>query len=74
MSDRWVTVDRAAEITGLPVSYFHERTGKSGRWPEGEVWKWFDGRKLVDMNALYRHIDARPSIASKRGQRQGAAT
>ena len=69
---RWRTIGKAAETTGLPASYFHERTGASGCWPEGPVWKWFDGRKLVDLDALYRLIDQRPSIASQRGRRKAA--
>ena len=69
---RWITIEKAASETGFPASYFHERTGVSGCWPEGPVWKWFDGRKLVDLEALYRLIDQRPSIASQRGRRKAA--
>ncbi|OUM01634.1 hypothetical protein [Variovorax sp. JS1663] len=65
----WVTIEKAAEQTGLPASFFHERTGASGEWPEGRVWKWFDGRKLVDLDALYDLIAKRPSIPSKRGRK-----
>ncbi|VTU37173.1 hypothetical protein [Variovorax sp. PBL-E5] len=67
---RWVTIEKAAEETGLPASFFHERTGVSGVWPEGKVWKWFDGRKLVDLEALYDFIDKRPSIQSNRGRKR----
>lgn len=67
---RWVTVEKAAEETGLPSTFFHERTGASGVWPEGKVWKWFDGRKLVDLIALYELIDKRPSIQSNRGRKR----
>lgn len=67
---RWVTVEKAAEETGLPSTFFHERTGASGVWPEGKVWKWFEGRKLVDLVALYELIDKRPSIQSKRGRKR----
>lgn len=70
MTKRWVTVEKAAEETGLPCSFFHERTGLSGVWPEGEVWKWFDGRKVIDIQALYLLIDKRPSIQSRRGRRK----
>ncbi len=45
---RWLTIEKAADSTGLPASYFHERTSPtSGVWAEGVVWKWFEGRKLV---------------------------
>lgn len=71
--NRWVTLERASDLTGLPVSFFNERTGKSGRWPEGQVWKWFEGRKMIDSHALDEFIDARPSIASKRGRPHGSA-
>lgn len=66
---RWVTVEKAAEETGLPASFFHERTGVSGVWPESTVWKWFEGRKLIDLEALYDLIDSRPSIQSNRGRK-----
>lgn len=68
---RWVTIEKAAEETGLPGSFFHERTGVAGVWPEGKVWKWFEGRKLVDLVALYDLIDKRPSIQSNRGRKRG---
>lgn len=67
---RWVTVDKAEEETGLPASFFHERTGAAGVWAEGKVWKWFEGRKLVDLDALYTLIDKAPSVASRRGRRR----
>lgn len=65
---RWMTIDKAAELTGLAEAYLHERTGPAGLWAEGKVWKWFDGRKLVDLHALYLLIDKTPSVASKRGR------
>lgn len=71
---RWVTVKKASDETGLPDTFFDERTGLSGEWPEGTVWKWFDGRKLIDMQALYAFIDKRPSIQSRRGRRKASAT
>lgn len=70
---RWLTIEKVAESTGLPASYFHERTAPTaGVWPEGVVWKWFDGRKLVDLEALYHLIDQAPSVASMRGRRKAA--
>lgn len=72
MTTRWTTIEKAAELTGLPASFFHERTGTSGQWPEGKVWKWFEGRKLVDLLALYALIDQRPSMPSQRGRRRSA--
>lgn len=74
MTARWVTVQRASDLTGLPVSFFDERTGKSGSWPEGKVWKWFEGRKLIDSVALDAFIDERPSVPSKRGRRSARET
>ncbi len=73
MSSRWVTVGKAAEMTGLPESFFNERTGRSGVWPEGRVWKWFEGRKLIDSVALDEFIDERTSAPSTRGRRPAAA-
>jgi len=72
MSKRWVTIEKAGEETGLPMTFFHERTGISGVWPEGQVWKWFEGRKLIDLQELYVFIDRRPSIQSTRGRRRSA--
>jgi hypothetical protein len=67
---RWVTIDKAEEITGLPSTFFHERTGAAGVWPEGPVWKWFEGRKLIQMEALNGLIDRAPSVASNRGRKR----
>lgn len=69
---RWVTFERASDLTGLPVTYFHERTGSSGKWPEGRLWKWFEGRKMIDSQALDEFIDERPSSPSQRGRRKTA--
>lgn len=69
----WVTVKKAEERTGLPGTFFDERTGASGVWPEGVIWKWFEGRKLVDLNAFYDLVDRTPSVASNRGRRRDAA-
>jgi hypothetical protein len=70
----WVTVKKAEERTGLPASFFDERTGASGIWPEGKVWKWWEGRKLLNLEAVYDLIDAAPSVASNRGRRPKSAT
>lgn len=66
---RWITVEKAETETGLPSSFFHERTGASGVWPEKQVWTWFEGRKLIDLEALYTLIDKTPSIPSNRGRK-----
>jgi len=71
MTARWVTVRKAAELTGLPTTFFDERTGRSGRWPEGKVWKWFEGRKLIDSEALDDYIDRAICSPSTRGRRRG---
>lgn len=68
-SSRWVTIEKASDSTGLPASFFHERTGVSGHWPEGKVWKWFEKRKLIDLEALNFLIDNNPSKPTKRGRR-----
>jgi hypothetical protein len=64
----WVTVNRAAEVTGLPSSFMHERTSRSARvWPEGVVWKWFDGRKLIELNAFMDLVHRTRSAPTNRG-------
>ena len=68
--NRWVTIQKAAELTGLPTSFFDERTGRSGRWPEGRVWKWFEGRKMIDSKALDEFIDRNNSPPSTRGRKK----
>lgn len=70
MSARWVTIQKASEQTGLPASFFDERTGRSGRWPEGVVWKWFEGRKLIDSEALDEFIDQSDCPPSARGRKK----
>jgi hypothetical protein len=70
----WVTLKKAEERTGLPSTFFDERTGASGVWPEGKVWKWFEGRKLVDLEAFYALVDETPSVASNRGRRRSPAS
>ena len=72
MSARWVTVKKIAEMTGLPVAFFDERTGRSGCWPEGVVWKWFEGRKLIDSEALDTFIDNDMSPPSLRGRKKAS--
>lgn len=67
---RWVTIHKASELTGLPSSFFDERTGRSGRWPEGRVWKWFEGRKMIDSQALDQFIDSNSSPPSARGRKK----
>lgn len=73
VSDRWMTVKKAEDRTGLPASFFDERTGPSGVWPEGKLWKWHDGRKLIDLEAFYALVDETPSVASQRGRRRDPA-
>ena len=73
MTTRWITLKKAEELTGLPATFFDERTGASGVWPEGKLWKWHDGRKLVDLEAFYAHVDVTPSVASNRGRRRDSA-
>jgi hypothetical protein len=71
LESTWITTQRAAEITGLPVTWFDERTSPSSAlWAEGPVWKWYEGRKLIKLGALTAEIDKAPSCASKRGQRR----
>lgn len=67
---RWVTLEKASDTKGLPVSFFDERTGRSGTWPENQVWKWFEGRKLIDLDALDAYIDQKPGVPSTRGRRK----
>ena len=74
MSTRWVTIRKAAELTGLPESFFDERTGRSGRWPEGRVWKWFENRKMIDSQALDEFIDTNSSPPSARGRKKASET
>lgn len=69
---RWVTVHKASELTGLPSTFFDSRTGAAGSWPENRVWKWFEGRKLIDMEALDAYIDQKICPPSSRGPRKKA--
>ena len=69
-ASRWVTINKASELTGLPVTFFNDRTGRSGVWPEGRVWKWFEGRKLINMNGFYSLVDKTPSVRSNRGRKK----
>lgn len=70
---RWVTMEKASELTGFGESFLHDRTSPTtGHWAEGELWKWFDGRKVLDLDALYRLIDEAPSVPSRRGRRKQA--
>ena len=66
---RWVTIEKASEVTGLAPSFLHERTGPGGHLAEGKVWKWWEGRKLVDLEALYDLIDSSRSTPTNRGRR-----
>lgn len=72
-ASRWVTINKASELTGLPVTFFNDRTGRSGVWPEGRVWKWFEGRKMIDSNALDEFIDKASCAPSTRGRKKAEA-
>ena len=70
---RWMTIRKASEVTGLSISFLYERTSASHpvslspRRRSG-FWKWFGGRKLVDLAALYAEIEASPNVRSMRGR------
>lgn len=68
-SVRWVTVALASDLTGFTEEFFQEHS-RGGLWVEGKVWKWVQGRKLFDLQALYVWIDQQPSIPSKRGRKR----
>lgn len=65
----WVTIEKAVELRGLPYQYLQERTGPAGHWTEGEVWKWIDGRKVIDLDALDALYDKAQSTPTNRGRR-----
>ncbi|MBV7418474.1 hypothetical protein KW830_08390 [Comamonas sp. CMM03] len=67
---RWITLKKASELSGLATSFYDERTGRSGHWPEGVVWKWFEGRKMIDVDAMDSFIDNDTSAPSKRGRKK----
>lgn len=69
----WVTIEKAAERTGLATSYLHERTGPGGHWPEGKVWKWIDKRKMIDLTAMNAVFDKAVSTPTNRGRRGDSA-
>lgn len=69
MTTRWVTVALASELTGFTEEFFAEKS-RNGLWVEGKVWKWCEGRRLFDMQALYAWIDAQPSIPTRRGRKR----
>lgn len=69
MGDRWMTLRLAAERTGFGVPFFTAHTN-DGRWAEGVVWKWGLGRKVIDLQALYRWIDKQASAPTACGRRQ----
>lgn len=70
MSARWITVQKVSDLTGLPTTFFDERTGASATWPEGTVWKWFEGRKMIDSQALDAFIDKAICPPSTRGRKK----
>ncbi len=72
MTTRWVTLQKAADLTGLPITFFDKRTGRGGCWPEGRVWKWFEGRKMIDSNALDEFIDHSDSPPTTRGRKKAS--
>lgn len=69
----WVTMKKAEDITGLPASFFDERTSPTGHWPENRVWKWWEGRKLLDMDQVNLMIDKATSTPSQRGRHRSTA-
>lgn len=73
MIARWMTVEHAGEWTGLTEDFFLSHM-RDGLWIEGEVWKWVQGRKLIDLQAFYTWADTQPSIPSRRGRKKKGET
>ncbi len=71
---KWVTVKRAAEITGYSVSSIEHKI-QSGMWAQGVEWKWADdNRQMVNLEAVDNWVERSTSRGSRRGRRPSSST
>lgn len=69
---RFVTIPRAAELTGYSETAIRSKT-QTGEWAENREWKWMpDGRKLIDLEG-YNAWCLKEGRATTRGRHKGSA-
>jgi len=77
LNEGWVTIRKASEMTGLSKSFLYERTGARSALLCAEsatpiLSKWYFGRKLVNLGALFEDIESCPEAQSRRGRQPAA--
>jgi hypothetical protein len=61
--NRWVTVKRAAELTGYTVDAIQKKISKSV-WPEGLLWRNApDGRRLINLEVFDKWVENRLKLS-----------
>lgn len=61
---RWVTINRAAELTGYTVDAIKHKV-KGGVWAQGKQWrKAPDGRILINLEEFNRWAESAPQEAA----------
>ncbi|MFM0501860.1 hypothetical protein [Paraburkholderia caffeinilytica] len=66
----WVTVEKAAELTGRSVDSFNHLV-RDGRLVEGTHWKWSpDNRRHINLEAYDKWVETSTSAGSTRGRRR----
>ncbi|NIC28237.1 excisionase [Serratia plymuthica] len=60
MINKWVRIERAAELTGYSRTAIYDKISK-GVWPEGKIWRRApDNRKLVNLEEFDRWAESKP--------------
>lgn len=71
---RWVTLDKAAELTGYSEKALRHKISL-GIWAEGVQWKWADdNRMLVNLEEYDKWVDHSTSKGCTRGKKQSLST
>lgn len=61
---RWVTIKRAAELTGYTEDAIRHKV-KDGTWPQGRIWrKAPDKRVCINLQEVDRWIESSPQEAA----------
>lgn len=71
---KWVTIERAAELSGLGQDAIRNYI-KIGQWQAGVEWKYNPvNRVMVNLEAMDKWQEKQPIAASRRGRRQSSSS
>ncbi len=71
---KWVTIERAAELSGLGQDAIRNYI-KMGQWTPGVEWKYNPvNRVMVNLEAMDKWQEKQPLAVSRRGRRQSSSS